>query len=118
DRERPRLQPAAGDAHQSARRAQPAQMVIVLAHPLHGIAWQSVSTRQSADATVLQSAQSALGGSPDRTVRFDTQLIDSALTQSICRGVPRPKLTVCDIRDAAVVDPQPQAVCRPVARNR
>src|SRR5262249_18403622 len=64
----PPLQLGPGGPHQAASRVQPEQMVAVLQHPVHDIAWQSVRAGKPENMAAPDKVQTAACCRPNRPV--------------------------------------------------
>src|SRR5215471_4955068 len=102
----PPFQFRAGNAKESARHLQPDCTRIVFDRPMHAVARQAIPAGQCRDAAVLQAAQAARGGDPERSVLVESKAVDAS---SAWRGVRFTDLTILEVRDAAIGESKPQS---------
>src|SRR6185369_3133548 len=87
DGDNPVIQFRPRDADQSASRVDPHRANTVFDQPVNRVAWQSVPVGECGYATIFQVAETALSGGPKRTIAIDTQVVDTALSNSVAGSV-------------------------------
>jgi hypothetical protein len=98
------------NAHQSTCHVQPDGVIVVLRHPVHGIAGQSVVARKRCNPAVLcrDLAEPAFSCGPERAVLVELEGGDLPSPQSIGTRVRCADLTILKILDATRMRSKPE----------
>src|SRR3712207_7505206 len=78
-------------------RSQPERTRVVLHRPVNRIAGQAVPAVQRGGAAVVQTAESAVGGDPERAFRVESQVVDAAPAEPVGGRVRRAHLVVREV---------------------
>src|SRR5581483_8197818 len=89
-------------------------MGVVFHRPMNRIAGQSVLAGQRHNMAVLQSAESAVGGGPERAVLIESQLVDTPPAKPVGGCIRCADLVVGEVGDAAEMKSNPQPALRRV----
>ncbi len=74
---------------------------------MNRIAGQSVLAGQRGNAAVLEAAEPALGGGPERTFAIESKVVDAPLAKPVGGCVRRADLTVLIMHHAALHESDP-----------
>src|SRR4029453_10703045 len=113
----PRVQLTPSDPGQTARCVQPERTIVVLDHPVHGVAGQSVLHRQHVDPAILDASEPALSGQPERAVAVTVKSTSQASSHALRRTVRRGDVAIFEIFESAGTESQPKAAADGVGEH-
>src|ERR1043165_414602 len=105
----PGIQLCARHAYESARRLDPERTGLVFDHPPHAVARQAVPLGECRNVAVLQAAESAFCGRPQRAVLFKSKIEHSAGTETVTGRVRKTITAVCKVDEASARESKPDA---------
>ena len=84
---------------------------------MNAIAREAVASTERRDVFVLDAAQAAGGGRPDRTVGNGLELCNPTRTQSLFGSIRRLDLPILEMQDAAFEKSEPDAASSRIGRQ-